>query len=171
MGIGVGGPLDFEDGQGGGGGGNLNVVMVPWTAITVDPMNSQRYTVALAQPFDLNGNAAADWSVVPGVPGTTSDQLVSATRTGQAWWATTCLQCGNEANVRRAFFSAFEQPPPGVPMGVQGCASGFQGNNDRAETTIFYGGLAPTVPLFFQLSWNGQTTLTLNGGQVMLISS
>lgn len=82
------------------------------------------------------------------------------------------LQSGNEVNVRRAFLSAFELiPPNNTPVGVQGCASGFQGNNDRNETTIFYRGLNPLTELWFRLSWNGVTTLTLNSGQIMLLSS
>ena len=56
-------------------------------------------------------------------------------------------------------------------MGVQGCASGLEGNNDRAETTLFFGGLGRDVELFFSISYNGATPLTLNSGQILLEST
>lgn len=156
----------------GGLGPSTNVVIVPWSSITVSTLSSSIYYVQLGNPQDLNGDAAKDWIVTKNTPGTISDFIRSDTRTGIAWWANTCLQSGNEVSVRRAFLSAFELiPPSNVPVGVQGCASGFQGNNDRNETTIFYGGLQPSTELWFRLSWNGVTTLTLNSGQLMLLSS
>jgi len=157
-------PDGYRTVSGGGGFVSGNVVIVPWTGLSNSGGN---YFVQLGAPQDLNGDAAVDWQVIPGTPGSSSDQIVSPTRTGVAWWAQACLQCGPEANVRRAFLSAFN---PG-PVGVTGCASGFQGNNDRANAVIFYGGLQPTISLFFQLNWNGVTPLSLNSGDLMILSS
>lgn len=151
----------------GSGGGINNVVIVPWTAFTPGGA-AATYFVSLGAPTDLVGNAASDWVVTPGTPGVSSDVISSATRTGLIWFGQMCGQSGPEASPRRAFVSAFN---PG-PVGVTGCASGFEGNNDRADTVVFYGGLVPASGgLFFQVAWNGVTPLTLNSGQLMIVSS
>lgn len=146
-------------------GGSSNIVQVQWNSFS---NAGGTYYVALNNPIDLYGNAAADWEIVPGTPGVSSDTVRSANRTASFWIAQGCFQCGPEASVRRAFLSAFNPGPIG-PLGVTGCASGFEGNNDRAETTVFYGGLTPdTNGLFFSIAWNGVTPLTLNSGQLVL---
>ena len=80
------------------------------------------------------------------------------------------MQCGPETQVRRAFLSAFYNAG-GSPVGITGCASGFQGNNDRGEITVFEGGLDPGLELRHTIAWNGATPLTLNSGHIMLFSS
>jgi hypothetical protein len=150
-------------------GVNTNVVLVPWTGITAGI--GGLYTIELGTPFDGNGDAASDWSIIPQTPGTLSSRITSPSRTGVAWWCSSCLQSGPEPTPRRAFLSAFEWRPSQFPVGITGCASGFQGNNDRAETTIFYAGLKPGVGLSFRIAWNGVTPLTFNSGLVMILSS
>lgn len=153
------------------GGGSMNFMAVSWNSIAQDG-TTQRYTVDLDPSIvDLNGNAVQNWEVVPGSPGTESAKIRSTTRKGLFWICTTCLQSGNEVNVRRAFVSAFEDRPARTTVGIAGCATGFQGNNDRGETTLAYGGLLQSIPLFFEIAWNGNTPLTLNSGQVILLSS
>ena len=156
---------------GGGSGGVLpNIVVVPWTAIEVSDLSSSAYLVRFGVPEDRNGTtAAADWRIEPGTANT-PDRLVSDTRAGLAWWSSACLQCGPETQVRRAFLSAF-YAAGGLPVGITGCASGFEGNNDRGEITIFEGGLGAGVDLTHVIAWNGQTPLTLNEGQILLWST
>lgn len=146
----------------GGGGGGFDVVAVPWTTIS---NAGSTYYVELGAPVDLYGTSAANWVVTPGTPGSSSAVLSSATQTAAFWIGQGCFQCGPEPSPKRAFLSAFN---PGA-VGITGCATGLEGNNDRSEATVFYGNLHPASGgLYFQVSWNGVTPLTVNSGQVLL---
>lgn len=150
-------------------GGASNIVDVPITGIT--DQGGGNYTVSLGTPVNLLGTHASDWAVVSQGAGE-SDGLVSSNRFGGAWFCQFALQCGPEVANRRAFCSAFEDRA-GVPtpVGITGAASGMRDNNDRANAIIFYGALQPGNALFFTISWNGAAPLTLNSGQVLLLSA
>ena len=129
-----------------------NVVIVPWTGLSPGGTQST-YFVSLGTPINLAGDAASDWVVTPGTPGVSSDRIASSQRVGFSWFGQACFQSGPEAAPpKRAFLSAFYDPGA-VAVGVTGCASGVEGNNDRADTIVFYGGLSVNNSLFFQISW------------------
>ena len=152
------------------GGSALNVMLVPWTGITLD--TGGRYTVELGAPSALFGEAGfeSDWIINPGTPGTDSAQLTSASRTAMAWLCIGDFQSGPEGSVRRVFMSAFEDVG-GPIVGVEGAAHGFQNNNDRGQVVLSHGGLAPGDGLFFECNWNGVAPLTLNGGRIIVLST
>jgi len=150
----------------GGGGGGFNVVRVPFTTMAGAGPNGPVYFLQMGAPADRFGTAAADWTVTPGVPGVSSSTLESATKIGAFWSGQVFLQQGPSAGIPRAFFSAFYHA-----VGVDGGAQSFQGNNYRSELTLREGGLAVGVQLSFRISWNGNTPLTLNGGDIFVFST
>lgn len=150
-----------------GAGSFGNVIQVPFASMAGAGATGPVYFLQYGIPVDLFGNAAGDWIVTPGVPGVSSGTLSSATRTAGAWIGSVFLQQGPSAGIPRAFFSGFHNA-----VGVTGGAHSFQGNNYRAQLSLYFGGLTPGLALSYRIAWNGNTPLTLNpSGAVILFST
>lgn len=146
--------------------GALNVIAVPIISIAGPGPTGPTYFVQLGAPFDLYGNRASDWTVIPGIPGVSSGGIESSIRESPFWTAAAFLQQGPSAGIPRAFFSAFYDG-----VGVAGGSVSFSGNNWRQEISISLGGLSLNESLSFRFSWNGNTPLTLNPGSRLIIFS
>jgi len=149
------------------GASGANIVVVPFTAMQGAGPTGPVYYMQLGTPQNLYGDRASDWSVTPGVPGVSSDTVESAKRDAYFWIAIAYLQQGPSAGRPRAFLSAFYDG-----VGVRGGAQSFEGNNDRNEIVVFFGGLLSGSKLSYSIAWNGNTPLTLNSsGGVALFST
>jgi len=149
-----------------GGGGAGNVVRVPFVSMAAAGPTGPVYFLQMGTPENRSGNAAGDWAVTPGTPGVSSSTLSSASRAASYWNAQVFLQQGPSAGIPRAFFSAFYGA-----AGIAGGAQSFQGNNFRSDVNLREGGLLSGVNLSFSISWNGNTPLTLNSGDIFLFST
>jgi len=149
-----------------GVGGQGNVIMVPFISMAAAGPTGPNYFIQLGAPQNRFGNAASDWEITPGVPGASSGSISSATRTASYWNAQAFLQQGPSSGIPRAFFSAFYDG-----VGVAGGAQSFQGNNYRSDVNLREGGLTSGAELSFSIAWNGNTPLTLNSGNIFLLST
>jgi hypothetical protein len=162
----LGAPLNFPSLGSGGAGLNTFRLDLEFNNPGLQPT----YYCSLGPIEDLVGSASADWEVVPGVPGVSSDILrpkAGTGRVGALWVSTFYLQQGPSAGVPRAFLSAFK---PG-PIGDAGGAVSLTGNNWRTTGTLASGGVTEADGVFFQVAWNGNTALQLIAGSRLVVVS